>query len=281
MGDHAVTGRPDVREAGGHGLVDEDGAARSCSGAGPDQEVGVGAHADDDQDQVDVPGERFSVGGGAVDVQAGVGLADRRDGGVGVDVDAVLDQFVVDQGAEFDLDSGEDFGEHLDLGDVDAAHGEAFGHLQSDVAGTDDECPRRLDPVEGLREGEGVAHRVQQVHTIGRAELLQAFDRRPDRDSSGADDQFVVGDGIRAAVGTTHQEPLARHVDVGGEGVQAQLHAGGFEVGMGAVSEIAPVGDLAGDVVQIVAVTGGVGPRRRRPSRPHPGTGPALGRCRR
>ena len=35
----------------------------------------------------------------------------------------------------------------------------------------------------------------------------------------------------------------------GGEGVQAELHAGGFEVGVGAVGEVAPVGDLAGDVV--------------------------------
>ena len=38
-------------------------------------------------------------------------------------------------------------------------------------------------------------------------------------------------------------------VDSAGDGVEPQRHAGRFEVGDGAVGEVAPVGDLAGDVV--------------------------------
>ena len=155
MGDDAVAGGPDVRQAGGHALVDDDGARGPGLGAGRDEQVGVGADADDDEDQVDVPAERLPVGSGAVDVQPACRRRGRRsmpgDGGVGVDLDAVAGEFGVDQGAEFGVDGGQDLGQHLDLGDGDAAGGESFGHLQADVAGADDERGRGLDARRGWR----------------------------------------------------------------------------------------------------------------------------------
>ena len=64
---------------------------------------------------------------------------DAGDGRAGVDLDSVFGQFSVDQGAEFDIDGGQHFGQHLDLGDADAAGGESFGHLEADVSRADDE----------------------------------------------------------------------------------------------------------------------------------------------
>ena len=68
----------------------------------------------------------------------GVGAGDGGDGGVGEDFDTVAFEFGVHEGAEFGVDGGQNFGQRFDLGDVDAAGGEGFGHLQADVAGTDD-----------------------------------------------------------------------------------------------------------------------------------------------
>ena len=204
MGDHAVAGRPDVRQAGGHRLVDDDGASGAELCAGLDEQVGVGADPDDDQHQVDVPAERLTVWSGPSTCSRAVAVgaaADAGDGGAGVDLDAVAFEFGVHQGAEFGVDGGQHLGEHLDLGDRDAAGGEAFGHLQADVAGADDERGRGLDPVDAGGQGEGVAHRVQQVHAVVGAEGVQAVDRRPDRHGAGADDQLVVVDDRFAAVG--------------------------------------------------------------------------------
>ena len=54
------------------------------------------------------------------------------------DLDAVALEFGVDERAEFGIDGGENLGELLDLGDGEAAGGEAFGHLEADVTGADD-----------------------------------------------------------------------------------------------------------------------------------------------
>ena len=77
----------------------------------------------------------------------------------------------------------------------------------------------------------------------------QAADRRPDRDGTGADDELVVAEEFLAAVGGGDQEFAAGHVDAPGGGVGSQPHPGGFQVGDAAVGQVAPVGDLAGDVV--------------------------------
>ena len=106
--------------------------------------------------------------------------------------------------------------------------------------------------LQGRHDGEGVAHRVQQVHPLGGAQGTgpgQASDRGPDRDRAGADHELVVAEHLLAAVGRADQELAAGHVDAAGGGVQPQPHPGGFQVGDGAVGQVAPVGDLAGDVV--------------------------------
>ena len=79
-GDDAVAGGPHVREPGGYGLVDEHGASRAGLSTGLDEEVSVGSDPDDDEDEVDVPRQGFTVGGLAVDVESGVARADLGDG---------------------------------------------------------------------------------------------------------------------------------------------------------------------------------------------------------
>ena len=78
---------------------------------------------------------------------------------------------------------------------------------------------------------------------------VEPGDRRADRDRAGADDQLVVGDQLLGPVRAGDQELAARDVDAAGGGVQPQPHPGRLQVGDGAVGEVAPVGDLAGDVV--------------------------------
>ena len=60
---------------------------------------------------------------------------------------------------------------------------------------------RRLDPVEVAGQGERVAHRVEQVHSVVGAEVVEAVDRRSHRQRAGADDEFVVVEQRVAAVG--------------------------------------------------------------------------------
>jgi hypothetical protein len=93
---------------------------------------------------------------------------------------------------------------------------------------------------------------VQQVHPVAETESIragQAGDGRADRDGAGADDELVVAEQFLATRGGGDQELASGYVDPPGGGVGPQPHPGGFEVGEGAVGQVAPVGDLAGDVV--------------------------------
>ena len=74
-------------------------------------------------------------------------------------------------------------------------------------------------------------------------------DGRADGDRAGADDQLVVGDQVLGPVRAGDEQLVAGGVDAAGGGVQPQPHPGRLQVGDGAVGEVAPVGDLAGDVV--------------------------------
>ena len=106
--------------------------------------------------------------------------------------------------------------------------------------------------LQGRHDRERVAHRVQQVHPVSGAQSAgpgQARDRGPDRDRSGADDELVVAEQFLPAVGRREEELAAGHVDAAGGGVQPQPHPGSFQVGQGAVGQVAPVGDLTGQVV--------------------------------
>ena len=68
------------------------------------------------------------------------------------------------------------------------------------VAGSDDH--RSLDVLflKGSHQREGVSHRVQEVHGFARTEVVEAGDRRLDRQRSRGDNQRVV-----------HQKPLVVH----------------------------------------------------------------------
>ena len=161
-------------------------------------------------------------------------------------------EFGVDQRAEVRVDGGQDLGELFHLGHGQAADGQGVGHFQADVPGADDDRAGRGGLFQGRHDGEGVAHRVQQVHAVAgpeRAGPGQAGDRGPDRDGAGTDDELVVAEQFLAAVSRGDQELAAGHVDAAGGGVQPQPHPGCFQVGQGAVGQVAPVGDLAGDVV--------------------------------
>ena len=117
-------------------------------GAGSDQQLGVGADPDDDQDQIHVPADLLAGRVDTLDPQpraaAGTGL-DPLHGGGGVDGDAAPGELGVDQCAELGVDRGQHLGQHLDLGDRDAPAGQGLRHLQTYVAGADDQGrPRRL-----------------------------------------------------------------------------------------------------------------------------------------
>ncbi|SKZ13978.1 Uncharacterised protein [Mycobacteroides abscessus subsp. abscessus] len=155
--------------------------------------------------------------------------------------------------AEFGVDGGQHFGQRLDLRDFDAAGGEAFGHFQADVSGADDDCGLGVTGGQGVHHLEGVAHGVQQVHTVGRAESVgsgQAGDGWAGRDGAGAHDQGVVGQLLRVAVWVKDIKGVGRGVDGGGAGAGQDPHAGGGQVGGGAVRQVRPVGDFPGDVVR-------------------------------
>ena len=126
---------------------------------------------------------------------------------------AVAIEFGMHQGAEFGVDGGQHLGKQLDLGDSDAPGGEALGHFQPDVASADDESCRGFDPIDAGGQGKGVAHGVQQMHSVVDTEGVQAVDRWPDRHGAGPDHELVVLDDRLAAVLCSHSEAAPADVD--------------------------------------------------------------------
>jgi hypothetical protein len=108
------------------------------------------------------------------------------------DGDAVAFELIVDEGAELGIDGGQDLGELFDLGDLESAGGERFGHLQADVAGADDDRAIDVVALEGVHEREGVAHGVQKVHPVAGPERVKPGDRGAHGDGTGAHDKSVV-----------------------------------------------------------------------------------------
>ena len=182
VGDHAVPGGEHIGQAGPHPAVDRDRALDAERGPGFGRQGGVGADADDDQDHVGRPGHGRAVGCGGLDVQppglARLGAGDRLDGGAGQHLHAVGGQFGVDQRAQLRVDGGQHLGQLLHLGHLEPADGQRVGHLQADVPGADDDRAGRRGLLQGPHDGEGVAHRVQQVHPVAGAEGVQV---RPGR----------------------------------------------------------------------------------------------------
>jgi hypothetical protein len=61
VSDHAVAGRPNVRQAGRHGLVDHHGTSGTNLRPRRNEQIGVGANTNYDQHKLDVPAERLLV----------------------------------------------------------------------------------------------------------------------------------------------------------------------------------------------------------------------------
>ena len=156
------------------------------------------------------------------------------------------------QPAQFGVHGGQHLGQHLHLADLQAPQGQTVGHLQTHVAGPHDQGAGRGALLQGPLQGEGVAHGVQQVHPVGWAQSVgsvQPGDGRSDRQGAGAHHQPVIGQSLLAAVGVAQPDPMVGHVDAGHRGVQPEAHAGGLQIGVAAVGQVAPVGHLPGDVV--------------------------------
>ena len=239
-------------------------------GAGSGGESAVGAHADGDQHDVGVEADRLIVWPGCVDLEAvwqsgGCGL-DAVDSSAAKDGDFIAVELGADEGAEVGIDSGENFGELLDLGDSEAGGCERFRHFEADVSGADDHCAAGLAVLEGAHERERVAHRVQEMHSLARAEVVEPDDGGSDRNRPGADDERVVLDALLATVGGGERDTVGGRSDVLRDRVEPQLHAGGLKLSDGAVGEVVPVGDLSAHVIGDAAnrlVRVGVGEHNR------------------
>lgn len=172
------------------------------------------------------------------------GVFDLVDGGAGVHEHVVVLELCADQAGEFGVECGEHFGAALQLQHVHAAGGERLGHLETDVAGADDDRASGVLLVQLFLQGEGVAHGVDRVQPVTRAEGVEPGDAGVGGEGAGADDQLVVADQFLTAGLVADGELAPFDVDAGGEGVQPQPHSGGFQVGVGAVRERLPRRDL-------------------------------------
>ena len=91
------------------------------------------------------------------------------------------------------------------------------------------------------------------MYPIGGAERVGAAktaDGWADTDGAGAHDQRVVGQLLWGAGGVEEVEGVLFDIDAGGAGVGEHPHAGGGQVGGGAMGQVGPVGDFTGDVVR-------------------------------
>ena len=70
MGDYAVPGSVDIREAGPHLLIDNDGTSGTGRRPGSDQQLRVGAHPDGDEHEVRRAGKCMVVAFGPFDQQS-------------------------------------------------------------------------------------------------------------------------------------------------------------------------------------------------------------------
>jgi hypothetical protein len=166
-------------------------------------------------------------------IRLATSAADGGDHRPGVHGHAVRRQFRADAPTDLGVHVGHHRRGLLDQGDGEAAGGEGLGHLQADVAATHDHHRAGRPHGQGVLQGEGVAHGVQQVH----AGQLQARDGRACRHRAGGHHQPVVGQEPLAAARVGDRDPVAGRVDGVGGVVQQQLDPGGFQVADGAVGE--------------------------------------------
>ena len=159
----------------------------------------------------------------------------------------MLDQLRADHGTELRIDSGKHLRELLHLRHREPACDEGVGHLEPDIARTDDQCAFRGFLLDRLHHLEGVAHRVEKVHAVGGAKRIRAGEsgnRRPNRYGTSADDELVVGEGLIPPIGTGHDELLVSDIDSPRDGLETEPHPRRLKVRDGAMGEVVPVGDL-------------------------------------
>lgn len=82
--------------------------------------------------------------------------------------------------------------ESFDLRHTNPTLREAFGHLQPQVAGAHDQRRLRSTVFDASNQRETVSHRVEQVHSVGLAQVIQPHRWRPNRNGAGGDDQLVI-----------------------------------------------------------------------------------------
>lgn len=81
------------------------------------------------------------------------------------------------------------------------------------------------------------------------SERVEAVDRGSHGGGASSDHELVVGEQLLASARIAHVELVARDVDSKCGRVEAESHACRLKVGDTAVGEVAPVGDVPGDVV--------------------------------
>ena len=110
--------------------------------------------------------------------------------------------------------------------------------------------------LKGGGEVERVVHGVYEVHAVGGAQRVgsgESVDGWTNRSGTRVDNERVVAERVRAAVGITDAQLAAAWGDVSGVGVGADRQAGVVEVLAGSVREVAPVTDVTADVVRDAA----------------------------
>ena len=157
-----------------HAPVHADGSADAEGGPGFCGQSGVRPHVDDDEHQVGKGGQLATSRLNGVDLEtAGRSLRDPSDAldrGVRPDVDAVRTELLIDQGTKAGIHGREHLGEPLELGDGQPSGPQTLRHFEPDVARTHDHSTGRLVLLERAHQLEGVAHGMEQVHAVGRAE---------------------------------------------------------------------------------------------------------------
>ncbi len=165
-------------------------------------------------------------------------------------------EFAAHQGAQLRVDGGQYLGQLLHLDDRQPPGGQGLGHLQADVTGADNHRAAGRDLVQRAHQGEGVTHRVQEVHPVCWAQRViggQAGDRRAGRDRPGADHEGVVGQQLLSAARAGDRDLAAVGVNAAGDRIEAQYQAGRFKVSGRPVGQVPPVGDVTGHVVRDAA----------------------------
>ena len=208
----AVAGGVDVVQAGLLVFVDHDGApvhlnARAC------QEGGGGPHADAQNHQVgsQLTGARRHGADGALAPYGG-------DGDAGQELHAALAQLPCRKARHLGVqDPRKDLREHIDDGHRQLPGRQVLGHLHADEACAHHDGLFAVVLLDVVPNGDGVVGGADGENAL-EADALEVGN---DGCGTGGDNQFVIADSLRGAVGAAEGDGLCRRV-----------HADGFPAGV-------------------------------------------------